>query len=120
MKPEEPYMFIVPVPRRPSHSHFASVTIMTVIERKQSPVSLPFQSLPPSKPRLTTNTCVSIKPRSLVNSALQRITNADPGSEGDFLKILQRKLDEKQLGSSIAPDTSSLLDVFEQDEALEE
>lgn len=53
-------------------------------------------------------------------SALQRITNADPGSEGDFLKILQRKLDEKQLGGSIPPDTSSLLDVFAQDEALEE
>lgn len=53
-------------------------------------------------------------------SALQRITNADPGSESDFLKILQRKLDEKQLSGSIAPDTSSLPDVFAQDEALEE
>jgi hypothetical protein len=53
-------------------------------------------------------------------SALQRITNADPGSETDFLKILQRKLDEKELGNRTAPDTSSLLDVFAEDEAEEE
>lgn len=53
-------------------------------------------------------------------SALQRITNADPGSERDFLKILQRKLDEKQLGSSSPPDTYSLRDLVAQDEVLEE
>ena len=53
-------------------------------------------------------------------SALQRITNADPGSKDDFLKILQRKLDEKQLGDSIPPDTSSLLNIFSQNEVLEE
>ncbi|NCC62533.1 MAG: hypothetical protein EOM12_16715 [Verrucomicrobiae bacterium] len=52
-------------------------------------------------------------------SALQRITNADPGSEDDFLKLLQRKLDEKQLGRKIPPNTSSLLDAFAQDEAEE-
>ncbi|WP_135480865.1 NotI family restriction endonuclease [Candidatus Chloroploca mongolica] len=52
-------------------------------------------------------------------SALQRITNADPGSENDFLKLLQRKLDEKQLGRRIPPDTSSLLDAFAQDEVEE-
>ena len=53
-------------------------------------------------------------------SALQRITNADPGLENDFLKILQRKLDKKQMGGSNPPDASSLLDLFAQDEALEE
>jgi hypothetical protein len=48
--------------------------------------------------------------------ALQRITNADAGSESDFRYVLQRKLDEKQGGGSTPPDTSSLLDVFASDE----
>ncbi|MCG8349804.1 MAG: hypothetical protein MI924_18725 [Chloroflexales bacterium] len=52
--------------------------------------------------------------------ALQRITNADPGSENDFRRLLQRKLDEKQIGDSTAPDASSLLDVFAPDESAEE
>jgi hypothetical protein len=52
--------------------------------------------------------------------ALQRITNADPGSENDFRRLLQHKLDEKQLGDSTPPDASLLLDVFAPNESAEE
>lgn len=44
--------------------------------------------------------------------ALQRITMAEAGSEADFRKLLQRKLDEKQVGTSLPPDTSTLLDLL--------
>jgi len=52
--------------------------------------------------------------------ALQLITTSVPGSETDFLRQLQRKLDEKQVGTTITPDTASLQDVFEQQDSPEE
>jgi len=52
--------------------------------------------------------------------ALQLITTALPGVETDFLRLLQRKLDEKQLGIAVAPDVTSLLDVFTPGESFEE
>lgn len=52
--------------------------------------------------------------------ALQLITTALPGVETDFLRLLQRKLDEKQLGIAVAPDVTSLLDAFTPDESFEE
>lgn len=53
-------------------------------------------------------------------TALQLITTTIPGTESDFLRVLQRKLDEKQIGALIAPDAPPLLDVFIQDELSEE
>lgn len=52
--------------------------------------------------------------------ALQLITTALPGVETDFLRLLQRKLDEKQLGVATTADVTSLLNVFTPDESFEE
>jgi len=52
--------------------------------------------------------------------ALERITNAEPGSEADFRQLLQKKLKEKQLGLELPSDKSSLLDVFLSDESTGE
>lgn len=52
--------------------------------------------------------------------ALQLITTSVPGIEDDFLRVLQRKLDEKQVGVSMTSDATALLDVFAQDDSSEE
>ncbi len=52
--------------------------------------------------------------------ALQQITTTEAGSEADFRKLIQRKLDEKQSSASIPPDTSTILDIFNPDVASEE
>lgn len=52
--------------------------------------------------------------------ALQRITTAEAGEEAEFLRILQRRLAEKKISTTLPPNTSSLLDVFSADETTEE
>lgn len=48
-------------------------------------------------------------------AALDRITTAEPGPEGKFRKILQRKLDEKQRTVRLAPALADLAEVFVDD-----
>ncbi len=53
-------------------------------------------------------------------TALQRITTAESGEETDFLRVLQRKLNEKQAGATLVSDTTSLIDIFAEDDTSAE
>lgn len=52
--------------------------------------------------------------------ALQRIIIAEPGSEADFRKLLQRKLAEQKIGAILPSDTFTLPDVLKPDVVSEE
>ena len=51
--------------------------------------------------------------------ALQVITTATPSAESNFLRTLQRKLDEKQAGVTAVEHIPTLLDMFAADDMLE-
>ncbi|NOK59661.1 MAG: hypothetical protein GFH27_549285n185 [Chloroflexi bacterium AL-W] len=99
---------------------FATLPTLTQVPKEQADVAWLVYELQSSNKqggyRIVSNQIVYTQ----FTTALQRITNADPGAESDFLRLLQRKLDEKQLSSGKSPKTSSLLDAFTPDEASEE